>query len=262
MDRPNPGNLNLPRFSQGSTPLLSADSPGSSPSEGGIRSLLQDFVRFSAGACRRVQKIIGDPGNRLRFLYALTFVLFIVVVLVAPNVFVVLTLIGLLLAFLCAISERYAPPDTPRPDKFWPIPGEPAPHAVFSYTQPSPMKGVYPGAVELADDYDEARGDAPDSFLQWGHRDRMALDAPNAPEGNPFAYGKIATPAAASPCVDDEANDAEMDADELNTYQARSRNDQTRVDAGTMRRRRDLDKYLREEVESSENLWWWGRHEV
>lgn len=90
----------------------------------------------------------------------------------------------------------------------------------------------------------------------------MELDAPNAPEGNPFAYGKIATPAAASPCIDDEANDAEMDADELNTYQARSRNDQTRVDAGTMRRRRDLDKYLREEVDQYEDQWWWGRHEV
>ncbi len=254
MDRPNSP-------LQSSTPLLSA-SPSGSSSGGGFRSLLQDFLRFSAGACRRVQKIIRDPNNRLRLLYALTFVLIIVVALIAPRVFVVLALIGLLIAFLCAVSEHYAPPSTLRPDKFWPIPGEPAPHAVFSYTQPSPMKGVYPGAVELADDYDEARGDAPDSFLQWGHRDRMELDAPNAPEGNPFAYGKIATPAAASPCIDDEANDAEMDADELNTYQARSRNDQTRVDAGTMRRRRDLDKYLREEVDQYEDQWWWGRHEV
>ena len=35
-----------------------------------------------------------------------------------------------------------------------------------------------------------------------------------------------------------------------------------RVTAGTMNRRRDLDKYLREEVEMAENERWWGRNEV
>ena len=34
-----------------------------------------------------------------------------------------------------------------------------------------------------------------------------------------------------------------------------------RVTAGTMRRRRALDPYLREELEEAEDRVWWGRHE-
>ncbi len=53
-----------------------------------------------------------------------------------------------------------------------------------------------------------------------------------------------------------------MDGDELMTYQARSRNDATRVTAGTMRRVKEMDKYFREEVEEREDIPWWGRHEL
>ena len=69
-------------------------------------------------------------------------------------------------------------------------------------------------------------------------------------------------PTAAAAWVDDEANDMELDADEACGNNALSRNDATRVTAGTMNRRRDLDKYLREEVEMAENKRWWGRNEV
>jgi len=34
------------------------------------------------------------------------------------------------------------------------------------------------------------------------------------------------------------------------------------VTAGTMRRQRDMDKYLREEVAEAEERYWWGRHEI
>ena len=58
-----------------------------------------------------------------------------------------------------------------------------------------------------------------------------------------------------------EANDEDIDGDEAGTYQARSRNDSVRATAGTMRRSRDMDKYLREEVAEAEPRYWWGRHE-
>jgi len=59
-----------------------------------------------------------------------------------------------------------------------------------------------------------------------------------------------------------EANDEDIDGDEANTYQVRARNDMVRATAGTMRRLRDMDKYLREEVAEAEDRYWWGRHEL
>lgn len=56
-------------------------------------------------------------------------------------------------------------------------------------------------------------------------------------------------------------NDDELDGDERMNYQSRSRNDPIRVTTGTMNRRQDMDKYLREEVEEEEDRVWWGRHE-
>jgi hypothetical protein len=81
-------------------------------------------------------------------------------------------------------------------------------------------------------------------------------------EGNPFDLSRTAAPQAAAPCVDDEANDGEIDVDESNTYQVRARNDPTRVEAGIMNRRTFLDPYLRETVEVDENRRWWGVHEL
>lgn len=80
--------------------------------------------------------------------------------------------------------------------------------------------------------------------------------------GGFYNYGRTGADAVPEPCYDNEANADELDADELNTYQARSRNDAVRVTAGTMNRQRDLDKYLREEVAEAEDRYWWGRQEV
>jgi len=53
----------------------------------------------------------------------------------------------------------------------------------------------------------------------------------------------------------------ELDGDELITYQAQPRNDNTRVVNGIMNRRRDMDEYFREELTDGEDHQWWGRHD-
>ena len=93
-----------------------------------------------------------------------------------------------------------------------------------------------------------------------GTYDRAAAAQETA--GGYYNYGRTGADAVPDPSIDNEANADELDADELNTYQARSRNDAVRVTAGTMNRQRDLDKYLREEVAEAEDRYWWGRQEV
>jgi hypothetical protein len=115
---------------------------------------------------------------------------------------------------------------------------------------------LYRGAIEVGEEHDMYGLD----YDEYGHADRNVNDSTSY--GNPFDRGRIHAPAAAGACPDDEANDDELDGDERITYQQRSRNDSTRVTAGTMNRRKMLDPYLRGEVEEEEDSPWWGRHEV
>ena len=113
----------------------------------------------------------------------------------------------------------------------------------------------YPGAIEL------------DADSQWpasaaGTRDRDRADDAAAPKGNFYNYGRASAPETAGPCADGEANADDIDADEANTYQVRSRNDPVRITAGTMRRQIEMDRYFREEVLEAEDREWWGRHEI
>lgn len=188
--------------------------------------------------------------KRVLFL-ALTFVLVVALVLMCPDAATALLVIGGLLAFCAAFTAAGRERDKGS-EGFFPLPGAPAPYAVASTTASPPDAGPYPGAIDL-DEYD--------TEAQYGHRDRTEGDGDYAPAGNPYNRGRISWPAAADACVDDEANDAEMDGDELMTYHGRARNDAERVTAGTMNRRRDMDKYFREEVEIAEQREWWGRHE-
>ena len=161
---------------------------------------------------------------------------------------------------------------------FSPLPGGHAPHAVFApysdggpYNEPgpnpapygqasvldaTPFGSRYPGAIQAASRDVDSQG-------AWalGARDRQESEDVVI-DGNPFDPSRLAAPGGASACEDDEANDMEQDADESNINQVRSRNDPTRVTAGTMNRRRFLDPFLREELEQEENKRWWGRHEV
>jgi len=190
-------------------------------------------------------------GQRKVLFLALTFVLVVVLVLMCPDAATSLLAIGGLLAFCAAFAAAGRDPEG-----FFPLPGAPAPYAVavppVLRSPPGENAGPYPGAID-PDEYD--------SEARYGHRDRGEDDGDFTPEGNPYNRGRTAWPAAAGACVDDEANDAEIDGDEGMVYNSLSRNDAERVTAGTMNRRRDLDKYFREECAMSETREWWGRHE-
>lgn len=212
---------------------------------------------------------------------ALTFVLAIIVVMLCPDAKTAIMIVGLLFGFVFAydvmvdghalnFEPRLAPgahrgkphidsygeccytdaPATSAPKR----PVRTASHRDFGRPH------GYPGAIDPEGDYDMAQSLNEDS-LNEGHHDRSVGDNVFAPDGNPFSLNRVGAPHAASACFDDEANDDELDGDERINYQARSRNDPTRVTAGTMNRRCDLDKYLREEVEEEDDREWWGRHE-
>jgi hypothetical protein len=94
-----------------------------------------------------------------------------------------------------------------------------------------------------------------------GHPDRYATDNEKAPAGNAYDLSRTAAPKSRAACVDDEANDDEMDIDERSVNSRLAMSDPTRTTAGTMNRRKMLDKYFREEVTAEEDRMWYGRHE-
>jgi hypothetical protein len=214
----------------------------------------------------------GERSGNL--LLALTVVVALIVILMLPAEAALFGLLGALAGYYFACHEggggreRYtgAPPPPPyvplagSPEVYGPA-DEPAPLPVFSDTVPPPREQMgasgaagrmrYPGAIEI-DEYD-TEADA-------GHVDRSRYDAP--PEGNPYDPMRVRSDLAAAPCVDDEANDNEIDGDERMAYQGAARNDATRVTAGTINRRHDMDKYFREELAEAEEREWYGRHEV
>lgn len=223
----------------------------------------------------------GETGD---LLLALTIVAVLIVVLMLPAQVVLFGVLGALLGYYLACRghgghrghrgnrEGYAGyTGAPPPPPYSPLAGsaelygpadEPAPLPVFSETGPPPREMVgatgaagrmrYPGAIDDLDEYETEAG--------AGHVDRSRYDV--APEGNPFDPMRVSSDLAAAPCIDDEANDDEIDGDERMANQGAARNDATRVTAGTISRLKDMKKYLEEEVEIAEEREWWGRHEV
>ncbi len=216
--------------------------------------------------------------KRLFFL-ALTVVVIMVIVLTCPDFLDIVLVAGLLLAVYGAGVYKAGSTGNIGPCKEgFNLPGTGAPYAV---TAPWPVRatgldlappselppgrapvgpvetldlpGEYPGAIDF-DEYD--------SDPEYGFRDLADNDNALAPQGNPFNLNRVAFTTAAGPCLDDEANDDMIDGDERVTYQARARNDATRVTAGTMNRRKMMEKYLNEEVLEAEEREWWGRHEI
>lgn len=208
-------------------------------------------------------QITYDKSTQAAFL-VLTFVVVIIIAMSCPDLRSALTIIGALAAagFLAMeLAKRHGASLTQRAEAYTALPGAPAPYPV-KVAPPAPTaelpatgapRSVYPGAIEVSGYETEP---------EFGHRDRLDAADRDEPYGNPYNRSRISRPAAAAADVDDEANDAEMDADELNTYQASARNDAVRVAAGTMNRRTELDPYFREEVEEAEDREWWGRHEL
>lgn len=215
----------------------------------------------------------------------MTFILVIIVILMCPDKTTAIIAIGSLLGFYIAYrsaggfddrgsheADRLAESGFDnvlgsggnscgsKAEEFYPLPGNHPPYAVGTVGQhpgvgdrPAPQWQHYPGAIDI-DEYDSESAN--------GVRDRLEDDNNLAAEGNPFDLDRVASPRAADACVDDEANDDEIDGDERIVYNSMARNEPTRVIAGTMNRLRDMDKYFREEVEEREDDPWWGRHEV
>lgn len=231
----------------------------------------------------------GGLSPRKRQLLVLTVVMIIIIAITSPDLTSAITaitvLLGLGAAFLVGRYESEEANEAPAPlappndreshgtrEKFGgrvrPTPVSQAPYVANAGFLPPATdvlgkatdrqggragRSWWPGAID-ADEYDTEGA--------MGHRDRTEGDNDDAPEGNPFVLSRVAAPFAADATVDDEANDGEFDTDEGSVYSALSRNDATRVTAGTMNRRKDLDRYLREEVAVEEDREWWGRHEL
>ena len=211
-----------------------------------------------------------QPAEQPLFL-ALTVIIIIIIILISKDTTTTISVIALAVSFytLCGCADKKlsaktqdknsAPQTdqatTPKTEEFWPLPDEPAPYAIQTKNPPHHIPPHYKGAidVDIQSEYE--------SGAKWGHRDRTAYETGFSPLGNPFDTDRIAYPAALGPCIDDEAHGANIDGDELNVYHARSRNDNTRVIAGTIRRKEFMDRFLREELEEEEDSRWWGRHE-
>jgi hypothetical protein len=116
----------------------------------------------------------------------------------------------------------------------------------------------YPGAIDFGQTGQAVVGDEAPAL---GHVDWDAAARDEVPEGNPFDPGRIASPQAAAPCVDDDAL-LMYDGDELNVLQVRSRNNPERVWAGIYRRKALVARYVEEELDQAENQRWWGNSEV
>ena len=172
---------------------------------------------------------------------AMAFVVLVVIVMCCPNVATAFLVAGLTFMFAaCVMSGAMRSGYRPR-ENFGGVFEKLAGSVRRESVQ---QEAAYPGAI--------------DTESEMGHRTARITDF--VPEGNPYVSTRLA-PDHGEVCVDDEANDEEIDGDERMNYQSRSRNDSTRATAGTMNRRKDLDRYLREEVEDEERRVGWGEHE-
>jgi hypothetical protein len=181
------------------------------------------------------------------YLLALTCVLVIVVVMMSSDIVMAVAIISSLVALALLMGA---------------VPGAGAASGKVHSCDRGSCEGAesfetYPGAI------------APDAETDSEGADVGLFGAaPAGDDSGEAATGDDSGAAATGDAGDDAADDAAAaekqtpaDGDRLMRRSALSRNDPTRVTAGTMRRRRDLDEYLREEVEAEEGRDWWGRDE-
>lgn len=218
---------------------------------------------------------LGAPGARLspaQALLGLTLLIIIVVALVAPDLAAALALAALVLVFY-VLWLRGAPPGRgegagaarePYATGAPTYERNPAIGLGYASSRPSGGRTAYPGAIRIDPGHavSAAEHGAPDSYLWWGNVDALEADTAGLPYGNPYNTGRLAFPAAAGPCVDDMADDSELDGDEQITYQVRARNDPTRVTAGSIDRKNWFSQYVDEELGQAEARVWWGEHEL
>lgn len=186
------------------------------------------------------------PCAASRERFALLVLLLVLVVIVALTATPMMAVTTAALAVAALTLESAAPPER----FFAGLPGAAPPYVALA--PPAPPR-PYPGAF-----YEEALGGL-DEDTAYGFRDRLEGDG--TPPGNRFNDSRTYAPDAQAPCFDDEADDAEIDGDERMAYSGLSRNDPTRVVAGTMNRLEFLRPILSEEVAEMEDREWWGRGE-
>jgi len=238
------------------------------------------------------RKRLGVPVG---FFHALTLVVMIIIILTARELKTAILVIGLITNFLIIgaqltlFSDRYSSESSQNLDLLdsASLAANPSPSAIIGDANllanvsegftgattappgPSPPAAVflpptgpaaekYPGAI----DFDESPlSQITDSAAAVGHSDWDEADRDSVPLGNPYDLGRIASPQAAGPCVDDDAV-AVLDGDELMAYHGTARNDPERVWAAATRRKAFVGRYIREELDETENTRWWGDHEI
>lgn len=212
---------------------------------------------------------------------ALTLIVIVVIILLTRDLTLAVAAIAAVAGYLLATRgggpEEPEEPEEPREGlASFPEPGREAPHPAYVPALPGPAPSLggergttgFPGPYKGAVDFGEY-----ETAPELGHVDRtgdpyavMAGQGADYgpdwfPYGNPYDTDRIAGVLAAGPCVDDEAV-AVFDADELNTYQVRSRNDPYRLAAGALRYKEQLAQYTSSELDEEQDSRWWGRHEV
>jgi hypothetical protein len=120
----------------------------------------------------------------------------------------------------------------------------------------TPAVAGYPGAINFGKTISGS-----DQAPALGHVDWDEEARAGVPEGNPYSQGRVSSPQAAGPCVDDDAV-AIYDGDELMAYHGRARNDPERVWVGITRRKALVSRFVKEELDETESSVWWGNHEV
>jgi len=228
------------------------------------------------------------PRGHLGFYLGLTLVIIIIVIMVSKSFATAVLIITLLANFviistyLTLMHDRVAGQSgSPAPGPY----GSSGPPDRFTTATTAPPGAGAPEVVAVAggrrrgsagESYSDFGGDTggdagypgaidggidDDSLPQFGATDWRAEGRDNVPAGNPFSTSRTASPQAAPPDVDDDAV-AALDGDELMAVQGRSRNDPTRVWAGALRKKAQLSRYVKEELDERENSRWWGQHEV
>lgn len=157
---------------------------------------------------------------------AFTVVAAIVIILVCPRTETIVIALGLLAAAVVCFSQSRQDGAHERLEST----PKPAPKPAPAPVGPPAAEMPYPGAID--DEPEPARG------------------PPRGPSRDPRGV-----------CFDNEANHADIGGDELMANYMTLRPDYQTSVKGSMNRRRMMDPYLREELDTEESIRWWGAHE-
>jgi len=211
--------------------------------------------------------------KRQRYFLVLSLVVIVAVVMLAPNLTTAVIIVGLMTNFLfmstqlMQLSNQHqrtlGEPGGGRPDPNVGISAgfrdEPEGFGNYGAAAHSRMGAApYQGAVTL-------KPFGPDAGDVGPYRAPMYTEAPESggtpiPIQDRYNLDRIGGDSRQNPC-EHPAVDV-FDADERNVHLVREKNDAHRVVAGGMRRKDQLSRYLKEELDEEENSHWWGQWDV